>query len=244
MSRSKNLIGLCISSMAITLLANSTAQAVPESWDVLADPTNGFGGLTSSWGFTDPGAAHAAWNVFDSYPLDSTPDAGSFGFASASVTENTGGAFLTGGGNIYSFAVATDFTTTLSGTTSGTSSRLRTVALRFETLGNLLDPTSVTLSLDTGGPALAPDTTAILFDDPLGGIGGAEQELVFIWESVADGSYTFDFNAASDSMSLSQLASYMSPTVIPEPGPMLLLALGLGGLSAVGRQQARDPRHS
>lgn len=39
----------------------------------------------------------------------------SFGLGSAWVTETSGGSFITGGGNIYSFSVATEFATTLSG---------------------------------------------------------------------------------------------------------------------------------
>src|SRR5262245_48465596 len=65
------------------------------------------------WDLSQAGTFYAEWDVFDSLS-DSTPQF-SFGLGSASVTENSGGAFITGGGNIYSFSVPTEFTTTLSG---------------------------------------------------------------------------------------------------------------------------------
>lgn len=231
----------CKSSLTITamsaalFLTSSAAHAVTEVWDVATDPTNGFGGLTSSWSLSDPDSAHAAWNVFNAYPLDTTPDAGSFGFGSASVRENTGGAFLTGGGNIYSFSVPTDFTITLAGsaTTTGGS---RTVALRLETLGSLVDPASLSLTLNVGGVTLAPTSQGLVYQELLGGFGGAEEERVFVWENVASDSYTFDFNASSSSMSLAQVAVFASPTVVPEPGTALLMMLGLAGLTVAGKK--------
>jgi hypothetical protein len=222
-----------VAALTACLLA-SQAHALSETWDVAADPTNGFAGLTTGWSLSDPNSAWAGWNVFNSYPTDSTPDVGSFGLGSASVTENTGGAFLTGGGNIYSFAVATDFTTTLSGAAMG-SGGVRTVALRFETLGTGLSLPSVVLTV--GANTFAATTSALLFSQSLGGFGGTEEERVFIWENVPNGPYTFDFNAAGSSMSLSRFESYYGPAV-PEPGTLLLVSAGLAGLAASGRRRA------
>lgn len=215
------------------LLAAGSSRAASEAWDVIADPTNGFGGLTAAWSLADPDSAYAEWNVFDSYPSDASPDVGSFGLGSASVTENTGAAFLTGGGNIYSFSAATDFTVDLAGISMGGGGS-RSVALHFETLGTSLDPASVTLTV--GGTTYLPDISSLLYSQALGGFGGAEEERVFIWNSVPDGPYTFDFNASGSSMSLSRFAEYASPAAAPEPHELVLLGLSLAGLSLARRR--------
>lgn len=206
-----------------SLLATTGAHATSASWDVLADPTNGFGGLTASWALNAPGSAYAAWNFFGGL-TDTTPDAGSFGSAPQSVTENSGGAFVTGGGNIYSFSVPLDITAILTG--AGNTAGTRDLVLKVESLGTAVDLTSVKLN------GVAPTASQLLFSSALGGMGGNEEERVFVWSNIADlANYSFSFVAAGSSMSLDQLSLYASPTtVVPLPATAWLLASALGGL--------------
>lgn len=210
---------------------SGTAPAATNVWDVNVTPDNGFGGLIGGWTNASAGTIFAAWNAFDGYPTDSTPDAGTFGPTPQSVVEHTSGAFLTGG-NIYSFAVPTDFTVTLTG--YGTTPGTRTLALRTETVGTELDYGSVLLN---GVGATRVETFRAAFT---GGQGGFEVESLWIWENVANaGAYLFDFNAAGSSMSLSQVATYASAlgaSPVPEPGTWMLLA---SGLAVVGVLRAR-----
>jgi hypothetical protein len=205
----------------------SPAMSASNIYDVDVNPNNGFGGAIPGWTNGAANTVFAAWNVFDGYPLDITPDAGTFGPAPQSVRETTGGAFLTGG-NIYSFAVPTDFVVTLTGYGAGPGTR--TVALRAETLGTEMDYGSVRLNGQAG-------TRVETFRTVFGG-GGEEVESFWFWQNVANAaSYVFDFNASGSSMSLSLVSAYVSPTVsaVPEPGTLALMAAGLalvGGLRA------------
>lgn len=221
--------------LVIGLMASQQAIAATALWDVNVDPTNGFGGLTATWGLTDADTAYAEWVVFDSLS-DSTPDAGSFGPAPQSVTETTGGAFLTGGGNIYSFAVATDFDVVLSGH-SAISGNQRTLALRLATVGTDVDTASVLLD------GVAPSIFSNAYNEVItGGFGGAENEYLFIWNNIEDSlSYQFDFNALGSSMSLDQLAVYSSAaSVVPVPAAVWLFGSALAGLGGMVRRRSRQ----
>jgi hypothetical protein len=224
---------LSLASVATTLLAASPASRAAQAvWDIDLNPTNGFGGLTSAWSLTDSDSAAAEWNIFNGYPLDSAPDVLSFGPSPQSVRELGGAAFLTSGGNIYSFAAVTDFQTIVTGY-SADPLRTRTVGLRLSSVGTGVDPASVLL----GG--VVPTVSNLVFDQPFSGsFGGNEQEWLFLWTAVPDvPSYLFDFNSAGSSMSLDQLAMYVSPaTVVPVPAAGWLLASALGGLSVWRRR--------
>jgi hypothetical protein len=224
--RSKSLGALGAALMLAGLAAPSLAAS--NAWDVDVNPGNGFGGATAPWVNGAADTAFAAWNVFDGYPADATPDAGSFGPAPQSVVEHSGGAFLSGG-NIYSFAVPTDFTVTLTGYAPAAGTR--TVAIRTESLGTEIDYASMLLN---GVSAARVET----FRGALGGFGGQEVESFWLWHDLANAAaYVFEFNAAGSSMSLSQVAAYVSPlTPVPEPGTWALMA---GGLALVGALRAR-----
>jgi hypothetical protein len=218
-------------------LSAQPAAAVQAVWDINLSPANGFGGLTPVWSVADPDSATAEWNVFNSYPLDTSPEVVAFGPGTQSVRELTGGAFLTSGGNIYSFAVATDFVASLGGY-SADPLKSRDVALRIATVGTGVDATSVRL----GG--VAPTVSNLVFDQPFtGSFGGNEQEWLFLWTGVGDSTaYSFDFGALASSMSLDQVALYSSPaTVVPLPAAGWLLASALGGLSAWRRRFGGSP---
>lgn len=228
--------GSLVTSVAITAtFVVGPAYGASGVWDVDVNPTNGFGGLTPTWGLTDADTVYAEWKVFDGYPTDTTPDVGSFGSNPQSVTETTGAAFLTGGGNIYSFSAATDFDLTLTGYSQDPQS-VRTVALRLGLLGTDVDTASVLL----GG--LAPAVSEKTYTEILGGDQGSENEWLFIWTGVADAlSYEFDFSALGSSMSLDQLAAYVGPSaaVVPVPAAAWLFGSALGLLGWVRSRVAR-----
>jgi hypothetical protein len=215
----------------------TTASATSEVWDVAADPSDGFGGLTGAWTNGDPGTGIAAWNVINSLPTDTSPDAAAAGFEYAALTELTGTAFLTGGGNVYNFTAASSFRIlTLYGDDLD-GEGVRAVALRVETVGSALDPASVSLS--TGGDPIAPDSASLLYSAAGGGPSGSqEEEWLFLFLGVPSGGYQIEFAASGPHMSLAQAAVLAGPlAAIPEPGSAALLVLGLGGLAAAGRRR-------
>ncbi len=216
---STNLKGLAIA-LACAAIAHTAAA---ETFVVDVNPANGFGGRIDLWNIDDPGTLYAEWDVFDSPISDSTPDIGSFGLGIASITENTGSAFLTSGGNIYSPVVATDFTTTLAGTQAPLEG-IRSVVAHVKTLGSVIADSDVRLTI--GGSSHSPVIKSLLNDVVLGGFGGNDQEWLFIWKEVPDGSYTFDFNASEPSMSLGRYATFASDVApVPEPSTCVLFGL-------------------
>lgn len=191
-------------------------QADAGVWDgPPLSPGNGFGGRTPAWVDLSADTIHHEWNLFTNdggdpvYIIDNTPDVAAFGPAPRQVRENTGGAFVTGGGNIYSFAIATDFTATLGGYPPGPAAP-RTVALRLATLGTELDYASVRLN---GIPGARYETFRQSISNEFG--AGAEVESLWLWTVQDAASYVFNFTAQSSSLSLDQLAAYVGPKAVP-----------------------------
>lgn len=195
---------------------------------------------TGVWDTAAPWSAttqYAEWNTFDSATAtDTTPEVALSAGTTASIKENTGGAFLTGG-NIYSFAVATQFTATLSGTTGG----LFDVYLRIGTLGSIAS-TSATLNGVAATSVVQKNTSQGNF----GGFGESfEQEIYWKWSNVTGANlYTFNFGAASSSMSLDQLAlatvAVPSVTPVPEPEAYGMMAMGLGLVMLARRRASKN----
>lgn len=105
------------------LFLHTGAQAVAGQWDSAALGQSGSGASNASpWiGNLASGSAYAEWNVILGYPVDNTPDIA----GSGTLSELTGGAFATSGGNIYGLGGPTSFQVDLgsiASATSGTSS--------------------------------------------------------------------------------------------------------------------------
>lgn len=222
--------------LAAGVLGGGMAHAAGGVWNYTGafaggvGPGNGSGANASNpWiSAPAPGSHYAEWNLFNSVPTDATPDIA----GAASVTETTGGSFLTGGGNIYSPFVATAFTATLAGGGTG----LYDVWLRIETLGEL--PLAVAKLNDLPGTlteTFSEDTTIVT---PGGASTSHEKEWYWKWTVPAASSYEFKFGASAASMSLDQLALYVAPAAaVPEPQTYALFAVGLGLIGVIARRR-------
>lgn len=206
-------------------LASTPALATQAQWDSALAGFSGTGATSATpWiGSPPAGSRYAEWNFFNGL-TDTAPDIGSFGGA-ASVAETSGGAFVTGGGNLYSPSVATTFTATLTGGGSG----LWDVYLRLSSLGT----TASTTATLNGVAAAAVESFA---ENISGGFGGTEQEVYWKWTVAAAPTYTFAFNASSSSMSLDQLGLY-AVQAVPEPETYALFGAGLLALGLLRRQR-------
>lgn len=225
----------------LTLGLVGQAQAAPTAFQ---DPA------TASWGGWirgSTGSLFTGWDVFNSAIVDTTPDLGSFNTSTALLTENSGGAFVTGGGNIYSFSSIVDIDVVLL-PTSLAAGRY-TVALQLSVLGGDVSDSSILL----GGLAYTRKTvlaTGSSSAPPVGGSStGIDNEYLYIWEDVdfpiANFPVTLEFNALGTSMSLDAVMVDVGPapaiidpepepepTPVPIPGAGVLLSFGLAGLGA------------
>jgi len=215
------------------------------------DAIPGVSGDIFLWGRGDSNSTFSAWDTFEAVLppnfvatnagagfTDSTPDAGLFGNAS-SISVGAGIGFPLSSGNAYSPFVPLGFSASVSsGTTGGAFTR---IVAQMETLGNILDDSSILLTLGNGtnlAPSLLLKTQG-LPPNPNG--GGAGTDYLALWDinGSAD-SYDLAFNAAGSSLSLSQFqldsfvqsSAFSTPTVtaVPEPSSFALMAVGAFGL--------------
>jgi hypothetical protein len=219
------LAALVLSCAAGPALAASGVWDTPLAVTGSAGTGNGATAATPWVGTPPVGARYAEWNFFNGYPVDNTPDIAHLAGTNGVVTETTGGAFLTGGGNIYSFAVPTDFLINTAGLAS-----VADVWLRTATLG-----TAPLISATLNGVAA---TRVETFAASLGGFGGDEKEWFWKWSGFAPAAtYTFNFTASGSSMSLDQAAVFAAP--VPEPGEWAMLLAGLGLVGTIARRRGR-----
>ena len=226
----RNKLAMTVGSLiAAGLFYNGAAHATGGVWDYSqtnpVGPGNGSGATSATpWiNPTAPGSHYAEWNIFNAATTDSVPDI----VGTGSITETTNGAFLTGGGNIYSPVVATSFTATLAGGGSG----IFDVWLRTASLG-ALPLTQATLNnvAATRVETFSEETTVM-------GSSSFEKEWYWKWTVAAAPTYTFHFGASGSSLSLDQVALYAAAAPVPEPQTFALLLAGLGMMGLIARRR-------
>lgn len=187
--------------------------------------------VAPTWAHGAAGTSYAAWDVFGG-TTDSTPDIGSSNITSAVVKELTGAAFLTGGGNIYSFAAPTYFNVAIDSNANGpVTGGLITATLQLFTLGTGLDTSSVLLNGVAGSGGVYKQFSA-------GTVMGGEAfntHYLFTWTVAATDVLNFTFNAAGSSMSLDTVAVDVSQ--VPVPAAAWLFGSAVMGLAGVSRRR-------
>ncbi len=165
-----------------------------------------------------PNSESAYWDIF-TVPLGAPGNAangvadGGVALSGAVITQTTPGAFLTGGGNIYSFSSASTFVLE---DEVDYANGLGLVVLQVNTLGTLLDYDSVALTYDLGsGPVSLTTTREELYNSPSLG-----NDIVSKWEWDLSGlnvsSYSIAFNAVESSLSLDKV-TLDTLSAVPEP---------------------------
>lgn len=167
-----------------------------------------------------PGATYQEWNSFTTPNGLNSPDVANINpNGSATLQELTGVAFLTSGGNIYSFALATSFDVIVPDYGLG-SQAITQVVLQIRTQGSTVDLDSVTFN------GQVADSAELLYEEPLGGFGGILRDWKFEWTSVSGNmaSNTIQFLADESSMSLDRVAVDIYALENSIPAPVLLQA--------------------
>lgn len=215
--------------LALTSSLSQAAFVTPQSW------TRGAGGTT-----------YQHWDVFGTM-TDAAPDAGSINpNGNPTLTETSGGAFITGGGNIYGFGVAPVFSVAIPELDVPTPAHNVSAVVQIKVQGTELDLDSVQLN------GTAATDYAELFRQTLGGFGGALVEHWFLfaipYASFGDGipgveELSLTFAGEETHMSLDQLAVdtairpfgfYNEPNPIPEPTSLLMAVVG--GIAMLSRR--------
>lgn len=204
---------------------SSSALAAAGQWDSAAAGFSGTGTNAANPWISAPagGSSYAEWNAIFGYPVDNTPDIGGAG----TLTELTGAAFPTSGGNIYGFSGPSAFKLDVAGATSG----LFDVYLRVSTVGSAVADVATLNGVNA--------TRVLTFSQAItGGFGGAEEESLWKWTVNATGPWVAQFNASASHMSLDQVGFYaVSITPVPEPETWALMIAGLAAVGALSRRR-------
>jgi len=215
-------------SASVLVVLGSAAPALADF--VVPDGTN------YAWtrGVT-PNSTYAQWETFSSPAGPNAPTVGSFaggtlpGSAPAWNTFDLNSfSFITGGGNIYSFAgvVAPQVNIPCFDLGAGYST---TILLQVRIQGTEIDPASVLI----GG--VAPVQSTELFRQTLGGFGGFLVDTLYRFELPGNAAgYITQFHALGSSMVLERVA-VDTFTVIPAPGAAALMCAG--GMIALRRRR-------
>lgn len=230
---------VCLAAVVATALGVSGAAQAAVNFVEPSD-ASGF-----DFGFTaeDTNTTFAQWDFF-TIPQGgpNLPDVGSFNNGSNfAVTQNVPGAFITTGGNIYSFSVATDFDVSIENNSDVTGTEAETrVVVQWKTLGNLLDYGNIFIEIAGDPNTYTPDLTEVLFTGNAGGgFGGADIEYLAVFDlpgapgQDATDAINLNFNAQGTSMSLDELRidtfasdTILAGVVVPEPASLVLLGAG------------------
>lgn len=188
-----------------------------------------------TWSLGEANSTFSGWDEFSSLTNPPPDVIGQFGIPHT-ISETTGAAFLTSGGNIYSPIAATDFTGTINSGTGGSNTR---IVAQFRTRGQGLAEDSILLSSDLSQDGtIAPDFAIELSRFAVGGFGGDQVDYLALWDLPSQDAYRIDFNAAASSMSLDQFyvdtytqnSEFASVTAVPEPASWLALTIGSAGI--------------
>lgn len=252
-------------------VANTATKAAAVAFQ---DPASAAWG---DWARSSVGSVYVHYDRFRNQPdigvapvlPDTTPDRGALGLAGARgsllVTGKKGStaqpaAFITGGGNIYSFNDVLAFDLVLSPSASHTALGVRpiTAALQISALGADIDHASVKLNGSAWSQRVTLATGHSSAPNGSGGSGsGIDNEYLYLWElPVALGTYAFAFAAADTSLSLDAVAVDIGPRAFsedsgaggsggpvetPQPVPLPPAWLLLAGAGVVlGRRCRRD----
>ncbi|MBN8249594.1 MAG: PEP-CTERM sorting domain-containing protein [Verrucomicrobia bacterium] len=192
--------------------------------------------MTPSWRGS-AGSEYQSWEIFSVATDDGVgnrPDQpGSI--ASATLTQHSTDAFLTGSGNIYNPAGVSSFTVR-----DSVTEPVGSVAFQARTLGSELDYSTVRLSYDLG--AGTQFLTATRIENDRGTILGASVSSLWEWNLTGLGvsSYEIHFTAGGTSLSFdSATLDTRAAGAVPEPSTWALMLVGSLGLGVVIRRSRR-----
>jgi hypothetical protein len=208
------------------------AGAYPAPAQMLTPPDTPFG-----WAAGAGNSVAYHWNNFalgGTYPGPFTPDQALFGpgLPAATLTETTGTAFLTGGGNIYAPSTAIAVSATIPNyalSTGPGGAHQTTVFLQTRTLGSEIDYAGLTLSWTQGAGLMSmTPASANYFQEleraPLGGFGGFSVTRIWGFDVPFNpGEFVVTFAGAASSVSLDQFRVDTFTTPVPEPSALVLL---------------------
>jgi hypothetical protein len=219
---------------ATTLDASSTFTTF-QAWDVF---TNG------NINVNNPPSAPGANS--NSPPF--VEDAAHNGAGTAQIRETTGTAFLTGGGNIYSFSAVTKFALDIPNYAQGAGFNTNYL-LQIRSLGTGLDTNPASLDAikinGIGIDTLPNFSFQTLENIALGGMGGSQTDYKFEFTLPGNSALdTITFASAGSSMSLDRVSLDTSITAVPEPTTWAAIALsGLVGAAVYSRRLKREAKN-
>jgi hypothetical protein len=171
----------------------------------------------------ESGTAYAEWDRFTEASFSPNfPDVAAD--ENASITSTTGSAFITSGGNLYSFQAPVNLQ--LDDTTDLT---VRSVFVQMATLGSGLDREGARLLVEDGKGGvrvISPTQTFVTSEEELTGErGGVETTYGLHWDlrgTPLTGSYTILLNALSSSLSIDRISLDLSENYreVGKPKPL------------------------